>query len=173
MWSMHMSLSYGVVRHFGMGRCAAQQIVSVAKGLASDDRTWLRIGPVPVLDMNRIIAMVLACGLMSTSTRAFSDPPPTVRLSPSIRSAAPAQSAAEAGPVYVYPAGCYDRAGRPVNVDPTNPERSADPACQPPSGTVVRGRPSLPGDGQGTMEPGSINRPSLPVPVPDGIGVMR
>jgi len=125
----------------------------------------------PVLDLNRMAARMFVLGMVSVSTLAFADPAPTVRLSPSIRSSAPAQSASDGAAVFVYPAGCYDAAGRPVNPDPANPARTADPACQPPSGAVVQGRRSA--GGEGSMVPGSINRPPLPVPVPDGIGVMR
>lgn len=125
----------------------------------------------PVLDLNQVAASVLVLGMLAVSTLAFADPAPTVRLSPSVRSSAPAQSASDSAPVFVYPAGCYDAAGRPVNPDPANPARTADPGCQPPSGVVVHGRRSA--GGEGSMEPGSINLPPLPVPVPDGIGVMR
>lgn len=172
MSSMHMSLSYGVARHFGMGLCAAQQIVSVAKGMPSNMRIRKRIGPMPVLDLNRMAVRMFLLGALSTPMLVFADPAPTVRLSPAIRGSAPAQSAPDGAPAFIYPAGCYDAAGRPVNPDPANPGRTADPACQPPSGAVVQERRSAPG-GEGSMERGSINLPPLPVPVPDGIGVMR
>jgi hypothetical protein len=78
--------------------------------------------------------------------------------------------------VYVYPAGCFDAYGRPMNPDPANPSNSADPACQPPSsGAVIRGSRSgnaAPARGGPSMQPGSINLPPTPVPVPGGMGVM-
>ena len=124
--------------------------------------------PVPDLNRTTIVAS-LVLGMSCAAVAA-----PVVRMSPTVRSAAPAAAGADA--VFVYPPGCYDEAGRPVNPDPANPGRSADPGCQPPSGTVVEGRrgpdgPIAPGETH--MEPGSISRPPLPVPVPDGIGVIR
>lgn len=79
--------------------------------------------------------------------------------------------------VYVYPAGCFDSYGRPLDPDPANLAKSLDPACQPPdSGTLMRGgrtgSSAAPGSGP-SMQPGSINLPPLPVPVPGGIGVMN
>ena len=85
--------------------------------------------------------------------------------------AAPAQS-----DVYVYPAGCFDAYGRPLNPDPAEPARSVDPACQPPDrGAIMRGsRSGAPSAaGSPSMQPGSINLPPTPVPVPGGIGVMN
>lgn len=72
-----------------------------------------------------------------------------------------ATNAREQG-VYVYPAGCYDAAGRPLR---------PDPACQPAGPTRVRGRRGPAADP--VLAPGSINLPSTPVPVPGGIGVLR
>jgi hypothetical protein len=79
--------------------------------------------------------------------------------------------------VYVYPAGCFDSYGRPLKPDPADLAKSLDPACQPPdSGTLMRGSrsgsPPAPGSGP-SMQPGSINLPPMPVPVPGGIGVMN
>lgn len=124
----------------------------------------------PVQVLNRIAILGLA--MLSATTVAFAAP--VVRMGPVVRSSAPAERGSDE--VFVYPAGCYDDAGRPVRADPANPSRSADPACQPPSGTVVQGHrgpdgPIAPGETH--MVPGSINRPPLPVPVPDGIGVIR
>lgn len=127
----------------------------------------------PVLDLNRIAARMFLIGMLSIPMIVFADPTPTVRLSPAIRSSGPAQRAPDGAPVFVYPAGCYDAAGRPVNPDPAYPARSVDSACQPPSGATVQGGRAAPATGEASMERGSINRPPLPVPVPDGIGVMR
>lgn len=76
----------------------------------------------------------------------------------------------------VYPAGCFDRYGRPLNPDPANPANSADPSCRPPdSGVVMRGAQpgaTSPSAGAPSMQPGSVNLPPTPVPLPGGIGVM-
>ncbi|TDU26830.1 hypothetical protein DFR24_3861 [Panacagrimonas perspica] len=127
----------------------------------------------PVLDLNRMAARMFVLGMVAIPMLAFADPAPTVRLSPAVRSSAPVQGGSNAAPVSVYAAGCYDAAGRPVNPDPANPGRSVDSACQPPSGAMVQGGRSAAATGEASMERGSINRPPLPVPVPDGIGVMR
>jgi hypothetical protein len=78
--------------------------------------------------------------------------------------------------VYIYPAGCFDAYGRPLNADPADPSRSRDASCQPPSGGVVmrgsRGG-AAPSPGSPSMQPGSINLPPTPVPVPGGLGVMN
>ena len=128
-----------------------------------------------VQDLNGRRALRLAMVAVITTVSMGAVAEPVVRLGPTIRSSAPAAPGdATQGDVFVYPAGCYDREGRPVNPDPASPSRSADPACQPPTGTVVQGRPRGTGaPGEASMEAGSINRPPLPVPVPDGIGVMR
>jgi hypothetical protein len=85
--------------------------------------------------------------------------------------AVPAQS-----DVYIYPAGCFDAYGRPLNADPADPSKSRDSGCQPPGGGVVvrgsRGAAASP-PGSPSMQPGSINLPPTPVPVPGGIGVMN
>ena len=122
----------------------------------------------PVRGLNRIAMLGLL--LSSAATVAWAEPP-VVRLGPEVRSSTPAAPGIDE--VFVYPPGCYDGAGRPVNPDPANPGRSADPGCQPPSGTVVQGHRPAGASGEGTMVRGSINRPPLPVPVPDGYGVMR
>ena len=116
----------------------------------------------------------IAVLLLGASMLAVADDP-VVRLSPTIKSSAPASPGEQAGgEVFVYPPGCFDREGRPINPDPALPSRSADPSCQPPSGTVMQGRARSTGaPGEASMEAGSVNRPPLPVPVPDGIGVMR
>ncbi len=125
----------------------------------------------PVRGLNQNVAIALL--LLSASTATWAEPP-VIRLGPEVRSSTPAPSGVDE--VFIYPPGCYDRAGRPINVDPANPGRSADAACQPPSGTVVQGRrgpdgPIAPGETH--MERGSVNRPPLPVPVNDGYGVIR
>lgn len=77
--------------------------------------------------------------------------------------------------VYVYPAGCFDAYGRPLDPDPSNPAVSANPDCQPPQAdAAVRGARSgaAPAAGAPSMQRGSINLPPTPVPVPGGIGVM-
>ena len=79
--------------------------------------------------------------------------------------------------VYVYPAGCFDSYGRPLKADPNNPANSIDPACRPPGeGAIVRGSrsgASPGGNGGPSMQPGALNLPPTPVPVPAGIGVMN
>lgn len=128
-----------------------------------------------VQDLNgmRRAGLAMAAWIITASMAVAADP--VVRMSPAVRASAAAAPGEHAdGNVFVYPAGCYDREGRPFNPDPASPSRSADPACQPPSGTVVQGRARGTGaPGEASMEAGSINRPPLPVPVPDGIGVMR
>jgi hypothetical protein len=79
--------------------------------------------------------------------------------------------------VYVYPAGCFDAHGRPLEPDPANPAASIRRDCRPPEGdtTLLQGSRTgaKPADGAPSMQPGSINLPPTPVPVPGGIGVMN
>ena len=93
---------------------------------------------------------------------------------PAVRQQAQSATAAPDRPhSYIYPAGCYDAAGRPVQADPANPEWSADPACRPPQGAIVQGRrPSGSSDGP-VLDQGSINLPPLLIPVPSGLGVLH
>lgn len=76
--------------------------------------------------------------------------------------------------VFVYPPGCYDAAGRPLRADPADLHRPVDPACLPGSSVLQQHRAGSGAARSGpVMEPGSINLPPTPVPVPSGIGVMR
>ena len=172
MWSMDMSLSYGVGCRFGI---VERPTVGLATGtsrerICNDSK---RGGPVAVQDLVRkvVVRQLLLLLLLPASMAAFADGP-VVRLGPAVRSSAPAVSGPSADDVFIYPAGCYDKAGRPVNPDPGNPSRSASAACQPPSGGVVQGNRTAPAAGGPSVDRGSINPPPLPVPVPD-IGVMR
>lgn len=85
------------------------------------------------------------------------------------RSAEDAMARSRAQPSTVT---CYDSFGEPVPEEQVVASRRAG---QPPCGEyyVIQRRRTGPTLGGPTMEPGSINLPPSPVPLPGGMGVMR